>query len=61
MAPLAYLPNIFGLIVWNLINAFVFLFAIWKLSFKYNRLKVWIVSFVLLAFISSLQTPKVMP
>lgn len=58
MAPLAYLPVVVGLIIWNLINAFVYLFALWNLSFKSNKLKIWAVGFVVLALISSMQNSQ---
>ena len=55
MAPLSYLPDVVGLIIWNLINAFVFLIAIWNLPFKNDKVKIWLLGFVLLAFITSMQ------
>jgi len=58
MAPLAYLPDVLGLILWNLINAFVFLYAMWNLSFKNDKLKIWTVGFVLLALITSMQNSQ---
>ncbi len=58
MAPLAYLPNVLGLILWNLINAFVLLYALWNLSFRNNKIKVWAVGFVLLALITSMQNSQ---
>ncbi|MCD4729550.1 MAG: DUF2029 domain-containing protein [Bacteroidales bacterium] len=58
MAPLAYLPDVLGLILWNLINAFVFLYALWNFSFKNNRVKIWVVGFVLLALITSMQNAQ---
>lgn len=58
MAPLAYLPDVLGLIFWNLINAFVFLYALWNLSFKNNEIKIWAVGFVLLALITSMQNSQ---
>lgn len=58
MAPLAYLPNVLGLIVWNLINAFLFLYALWNLSFKDNKVKLWVIGFVFFALISSMQNSQ---
>lgn len=58
MAPLAFLPNVVGLIFWNLINAFVLLFAFWTLPFKNNKLKIWTIGFVLLALITSMQNSQ---
>ena len=58
MAPLAYLPDVLGLIFWNLINAFVFLYALWNLSFKNNKVKIRAVGFVLLALITSMQNSQ---
>jgi len=55
MAPLAYLPDVVGLVLWNLINTLVFLFAIWNLPFKNDKLKIWLLGFVLVALASSIQ------
>lgn len=55
IAPLAYLPDVVGLIIWNLINAFIFLIAIWRLPFKNDKIKMWFLAFVLGALITSLQ------
>ena len=58
MAPLAYLPDVLGLIFWNLINAFVFLYALWNLSFKNDKVKIWAVGFIILALITSMQNAQ---
>ena len=58
IAPLAFLPNVIGLILWNLINTFVLLFAFWTLPFKNNKQKVWTVGFVLLTLITSMQNSQ---
>jgi hypothetical protein len=58
MAPLAYLPDVLGLIFWNLINVFVFLYVLWNLSFKNNKVKIWAVGFVLLVLITSMQNSQ---
>lgn len=55
MAPLAYFPDVLGLIIWNLINAFVFLVAMWNLPFKNDKIKIWFLAFVMAAFITSMQ------
>lgn len=55
MAPLAYLPDVVGLVLWNLINSLVLIFAIWNLPFKNDKLKIWLLGFVLVALVSSIQ------
>jgi hypothetical protein len=61
MAPFAYLPDLPGLILWNLLNAFIYIFAIWNLAIKNSRIKVWMLLFVLLALITSLQNSQSNP
>ena len=53
-APLAYLPDLPGLMLWNLINALAFYFAVWKLPLK-RRARSFILLFSLLELFGSLQ------
>ena len=58
MGVFAYLPDIIGLILWNLLNAFILLFAIKKLPFSNAKKNVFILAFILIELITSLQNSQ---
>lgn len=53
-APLAYLPDLPGLMLWNLLNALAFAFAVWKLPLQ-PRARSFILLFALLESFGALQ------
>lgn len=54
MFPMALLPDLLGLFVWNLLNIFLLFAAIWKFPFPKQNLKLWACFFILLEAITSL-------
>ena len=56
-APLSYLPNFLGLFLWNLLNALVF-FAIWKFPFSKHTNKLWVMAFILVEYITNIQSSQ---
>ena len=57
-APLAYLPDELGLFLWNWLNCLVVFFALWKLPFKSDKIKMMALGFILLELITSLQNAQ---
>ena len=57
-APLALLPDLIGLSIWNLLNALILLWAVWNLPKLDNRKKGFILAFVFIEMISSLQNSQ---
>ncbi len=55
MAPLSVLPDFAGLFLWNLFNALLLTIALWKLPFKTNRIKLFVMGFVIVELITALQ------
>jgi len=55
MAPLANLPDLPGLIIWNVLNAVILLFAIRMLPFK-QKVQCFILWFVALELLTSMQS-----
>ncbi len=53
----AYLPDYLGLFLWNGLNALVF-YAIWQVKFPFVKNKFWIWAFVLLEFITNIQSSQ---
>ncbi len=58
MAPIAVLPSILGLAVWNLLNVVLVLIGIRKLRFFNNKQKGWILLFCLVEMVTSLQNEQ---
>ena len=58
MAPLAYLPDAVGLFIWNILNALVLFFALWKLPLPEERKKIFLFLFVVIECITSMQNAQ---
>ncbi len=58
MAPMAVLPDLAGLFIWNLLNASVLLFALVKLPVWNPKYKYFLLIFVLIELITSLQNSQ---
>jgi len=56
-APLSLLPNFLGLFLWNVINALVF-FAVWKIPFPKTQNKLWIMAFLLIEYVTNIQSSQ---
>ncbi len=53
----AYFPDAVGLFLWNVLNGIVF-YALWQLKLPAVKNKLWIVGFVLVEFITSIQNSQ---
>ena len=58
MAPIAFLPNVPGLFLWNLLNVLVLFFALLKLPGQTDRTRLFLLGFILPALITSLQNSQ---
>lgn len=58
MAPLAYLPDLLGLILWNLLNVWVLFWAIWHLPWHNASKSMLTLGFILLEIITSIQNAQ---
>jgi hypothetical protein len=58
MGLLAYLPDFLGLLIWNLLNAFVLFFALWKLPFTSDKKRIWAFLFLVIELVTSLQNAQ---
>jgi len=58
MAPMSVMPDFLGLLCWNLLNVFVLFFGIYQLPQIYNKQKFFVVAFVLIELITSLQNSQ---
>ena len=58
MAPMAVLPDAIGLTIWNLLNVLVLFFAVKKIPFKTNLPKVFILFFIIIELLTSLQNEQ---
>lgn len=58
MGLLAYLPDFLGLLIWNLLNAFVLFFALWKLPFSSDKKRIWAFLFLVIELVTSLQNAQ---
>lgn len=58
MAPLANLPDAIGLFSWNLLNVLVLFFAIWKLPFQTNKIRLLAIGFILIELFSSVHNAQ---
>ena len=53
----AYLPDFLGLFLWNGLNALVF-YAIWQVKFPLAKNKIWIWAFILIEFVTNIQSSQ---
>jgi hypothetical protein len=58
MGLLAWMPDFFGLLLWNLLNVFVLFFALWKLPFENNRKIIFTFLFLIIQLITSIQNSQ---
>ncbi len=58
MAIFAFLPVLPGLILWNLLNALVLLIAVWKLPVPGGKTKTFILLFLLIELVTSVQNAQ---
>ena len=58
MAPIAVLPNAVGLLIWNLLNVLILFFAIWKLPVNSDKSRLYILGFILIELITSIQNSQ---
>jgi hypothetical protein len=58
MAPIAALPYTLGAVAWNMVNAATLFGAVWWLPFADARRRAWILWFVFLSLVSSMQTAQ---
>jgi len=58
MAPIASLPDLMGLFIWNLLNAMVLMFALIKLPIWNNKFNYLLLVFVIIELITSLQNSQ---
>ena len=58
MGLLAYLPDFLGLLIWNLLNAFVLFFSLWKLPFSSDKKRIWAFLFLVIELVTSLQNAQ---
>jgi hypothetical protein len=58
MAPFAYLPDAFGLFFWNLLNVLLLFFAIWKLPSQSNKIRLFILGFIFIELVTSVQNSQ---
>jgi hypothetical protein len=56
--PFVYLPDAIGLFTWNLLNALVLFFALWRLPFKSDKLKLLLIGFVLIELLTSVRNAQ---
>ena len=53
----SYLPDFLGLFFWNLLNGLVF-YALWQVKFPLVKNKLWVMAFVLVEFITNIQSSQ---
>lgn len=58
MAPMALLHDVLGLFIWNLLNALVLFFAIWKLPNQLANTRLKMLGFIVIEMITSLQNAQ---
>lgn len=54
MAPFVWLPNLAGLILWNILNGIVLFYALWKFPFGSEKKKLFAIGFILIEALTSL-------
>ena len=55
--PLSILPDYIGLFIWNLLNALV-LVAVWKIPFSKSQNKIWVMAFLLIEYVTNIQSSQ---
>ena len=55
---LAYLPDEIGLFLWNLLNALVLFFALWKLPFKSDRTRLLMLGMILIELLTTIRNSQ---
>jgi hypothetical protein len=58
MAPFTILPDLPGLIIWNILNAVVLFFGIKNLPFKNEKIKLYMLWFILLELMTTFQNSQ---
>ena len=58
MAPFAALPDLVGLLFWNLLNVMILFFALWKLPFVTPKIRLLALGFIIIELITSLQNSQ---
>lgn len=58
MAPFAVLPNITGLVLWNLLNAMLLFYAVYRLPALSEKTRVLMLWFILLELLTSVQNAQ---
>lgn len=58
MGILAWMPDFWGLLFWNLLNVFVLFFALWRLPFESNRKIILTFLFLVLELLTSIQNSQ---
>ena len=58
MAPFYALPDLIGLILWNLLNVIVLVWALTKMPLKNKKMYLWIFGFTLIELITSTQNTQ---
>src|SRR5258705_4451567 len=52
------MPDFLGLLAWNSLNAFILFLALWKLPLSSDRAKLFMLAFILIELITSLQNSQ---
>lgn len=58
MAPFAALPDLPGLILWNIFNGLILTYALWKFPFKNEKYRLLAIAFVLIEAMVSIQNSQ---
>jgi hypothetical protein len=58
MAPLACLPDVLGLLAWNLLNVLILFLALWKLPFRSDKTRLFVLGFITIELITSIQNSQ---
>lgn len=58
MAPFSFMPIFLGLLIWNLLNALVLVFAFCQLPFDKNKSRLFAIGFILIELITSIQSSQ---
>jgi len=58
IAPIAVLPDAAGLLIWNLLNVLILFFAIWKLPVSSDKSRLFMLGFILIELITSIQNSQ---
>ena len=58
MGLFAFMPTLLGLILWNLLNGFVLVWAFWEYPFANNKINLFALGFILVEMITSIQNAQ---